>query len=334
MKIAQTLSYGFSNSVIKAKKRKLLSDSEIQNLVQSDSISEAVGILDSTVYRNSLYGKTKYKEIDKALSKHLLEVEKEGRRYSPEPLQDVLDIYLKRWEIQNLKLALRIVKSKRGSFRDKAFPYETGLFETIENISKSEDLTEASKVLEETEYGFLEAVFEKKTDLTQAEIKLDQYYYKKLMKKIEKKPKIIQQFFGIQIDKINIETTLRAVKEQIEEEKINKYILPPYKLEIEKLEEIINTEDLKSAVAPLEGTMFHELANMELEDHNTMTKTNIQLQRKIKELSKKIYRIESLGPGVILGFLMLKRLEIQNLRKIFSYKNAGWPNEKIQERLI
>lgn len=335
MKLTQTLSYGFSNSIIKAKKGRLLKDPEIQSLIQSDSISEAVSVLDNTVYGDALYGETQYKEIDKALLHNLVDVELDVRKYAPEPLQEVIDLYLKRWEVQNIKIALRIVKSNRSNFREKYFPYETKSLQIIESAANSENLQEAGKILAETEYSFLEDVLQKDTEeLLEPELRLDRYYYTNLMKEIKDKERTIKDFFGIQIDEKNLKTALRAVIDDLDEEDIQEFILPPYKLSIEVIEEIISSEDLSSALTPLESTYLKDLANLKLEQKKTTLPLNLEIKRILRDMAKEIYRKETLGPGVILGFLLIKKYEIENLRKIFAYKRIQWPEKKIKERVL
>ncbi|WGI17452.1 V-type ATPase subunit [Methanonatronarchaeum sp. AMET-Sl] len=349
MKETGISSLDFSLGRVRAKKAKLISPQKMTEIAQTDTVSEAIEMLKDTEYSENISKDEDYFDVDRELCNHLLKEENNIAKYSPEILKKVFREYMNRWDVQNLKVALRAIKDKDHDYREFLIETDTELYNLIDDIAKSMDYKEAAEKLKKTEYSFLVPILQEideQEDLLEPEVLLDLKLYENIMNKVkrsdtrikkyfEKHDKNIERYFGLLVDRVNVETVLRSIRDEMDPEEIEQFLIEPYKIDIEILLTMAEYDELGKAVQELKETYFEPLTELkDCECPEVVEKASIKLDKILKKTAMEIYRDEPLGPGVILGYLALKRIEVQNLRKIFTYKNAGLSYEEISEVLV
>ncbi|OUJ19127.1 Archaeal/vacuolar-type H+-ATPase subunit C [Methanonatronarchaeum thermophilum] len=350
MKETGISSLEFSLGRVRAKKAKLISPQKMTEIAQTDTVSEAIEMLKDTEYSENISKDEDYFDVDRELSNHLLEEENNIAKYSPEILKKVFREYMNRWDVQNLKVALRAIKEKDHEYREFLIKTDSELYKLIDDIAESENYKEAAEKLKDTEYEFLvpilQEIDEEHDGLIEPEVLLDLKLYENIMDKVtrsdtrvkkyfEKHNQNIEKYFGLLVDRVNVETVLRSIRDEMEPEEVEEFLINPYQIDMDTLLTMAEYDELGNAVLELKDTYFETLAELhDCDCPEVIEEASIKLDKLQKKTAMEIYRDEPLGPGVILGYLALKRIEIQNLRKIFTYKNAGIGYEDIKEVLV
>ncbi|RZN60548.1 MAG: hypothetical protein EF811_06455 [Methanonatronarchaeia archaeon] len=348
MKETGISSLDFSLGRVRAKKAKLISPQKLTEIAQTDTVSEAIEMLKDTEYSKNISKDEDYFDVDRELMNHLVDEEQNIAKYSPEILKKVFKEYLNRWDVQNLKVALRAIRED-GDYEEYLIPTDTTLYSLIDDIAQSESYQEAAEILKDTEYEYLSQILREIDDekgLLEPEVQLDLRLYENIMNSVtrsdtrikkyfEKHNANIEKYFGLLVDKVNVETVLRSIRDEMDPAEIEPFLITPYKIDMDILMKMAEYEELGEAVKELEDTYFDVLVELsDCDCPEVVEKAGVKLTKLQKEKAMEIYRAEPLGPGTILGYIALKRIEIQNLRKIFTYKNSGWGYEEISEVLV
>ncbi len=347
MKIADTLTYAYCNAVVRGRKGKLLSDLELKNLSRTRSIGESLNVLANTDYRDTLKGinyseglkaKSHLREMEKALVQKLIKEEKRILKYTLESLQAILEINLQRWEVRNIKKALRNSFRKTPRYREYIVPYlRDNIKEKLEEVGNADNPKEGADILSETEYAFLADTLssvESERVLFTAEMALDNFHHERLYEKSDAMGGTTREFFGFEIDRINIETAVRGSVNGIAFEDIEDYFLKTHNIDDEILEAIVESSGIQSALTPLEDTYMEDIIQAKTGKKMSFELLSENLLKKKLDIANKIYTSEALGPGIILGYLTMKDIEVKNIIRILYLKEAKWPTEKILSAVI
>ncbi len=331
-------SYAYPNARVKVKRGRLLSNSLMNNLIEASGVSDCIGVLENTEYSETLRGLTEVKEIDKALLEHQAKNENHLTKIAPENLANVLEEYLKKWDIFNLKNSLRAILNNKEY---DVIPFGNLKKSKLKNLSSSATIEEYISKLSGTEYEFIQDKVTEfdpsKRGLLPIELELDKYYNEKLLKESKGNEETVKEFFGTKVDIKVIKLVLRLVMDKIPKEESEELTdIPVFRINDSTIQKILDSESISNAISSLSNTPYSQLTEKmtQVEKKSSLQPITHSLQTYQKEYSKKIYKREALGPGVILGYLGMKQNEIQNIRKITTLKEYNWKEEDIRRIVV
>lgn len=207
--------------------RSILLKKEDYDKLMKMSLSEIANFLQDSAYKeeiNELAAKYSGAElIERALSKNLVRSFNKLKKISPEELNLLINAYLNREDIFNIKTILRGKYTKIDDREIESLLLPVGILskEFLLNLLKKQTIEEILKNLKIIDFKNLEGAYEafkKNKILMEIENALDKYYYNSLINFLEKIPKqgrLFKEFLEAEIEILNIITILRLKKEAL-----------------------------------------------------------------------------------------------------------------------
>ena len=262
--------------------------------------------------------------IERALNRNLANTFEHLLKISSEDAKPIIKAYIRRFDIINYK---RIIRWKQTDQSEEVqhilYPIgtmglsfekitEASLEEIIEQIEfKNSKIDYRSKVSECGEPEEVEKCLEKA--------------YKQEIREIASSTnsKEFQRFVETEQLYQEIEIALRLKKYDVPQEKIMERLSS----DKEELKPILDAKDIKSAIEEAEKLTGASGKNLEELEHSIE-------QRRLEEALATLHR-EPLGLSSVIGYLVAKTIEIENLRMIARAKETGIQNQDtIRENLV
>jgi V/A-type H+-transporting ATPase subunit C len=340
--------YAYPNAKIRSKQALLLGGKKLEELAELDTLMNIAGALENTPYTEAvpkdIGEKPDAQGIEASLNQHLLQSYFEVVEFIPGDAKKFFSIYMKKFEVAAIKTILRGVYSKipKKEILKNLPPMYA---ERFSEVADSNSVSEVISKLEKTEYAPVLSQtlqdFEKTNTLLPLEIALDKYVYGCVRSALTSKPgpdaDTVKKLLGAEIDVYNLKLIFRAV---IADKKadISGYIIPyGYELSEFKLKELAGIEDIERIVGELEGTSFHHPLFMALSEYRENRSVRIfekVLDEYYISLGKQIATRQPFGLGPILGYLVFKGAEVQNLITLLKLKMEGFSPEEIKKNML
>ncbi|MFO7710619.1 MAG: V-type ATPase subunit [Candidatus Woesearchaeota archaeon] len=327
---------------VRAMKSKLIHPDEYHKLLKLD-LNSITRYLQDSRYKDSL---TKLslefqgiELIDMALRREQYRTFNKLREISPESVVSVLDLYLGRFDVHNLKVVLRGLYS--GAQRDEVFR----LIEPIGRYRKEYfmdlfDLQSVKKVLEKNNIFSLKDLakaydsFKENNSLVELENQMDKLFF---MNSIEGANQLkdygirFQGFLLMHIDVMNMKNLMRFKREGMDSQQIMDYmIIQGQHLAKEHLLSLAKTKDVKDLVEKLQKTFY----GRRMEFSTDVFDTEIGLDRLLnRQALLRSYR-NPLSIETVLDYTMAKITEIRNLRSIIKAKYLGIDADYVEKKLL
>ena len=299
---------------------------------------EIIRYLQETEYKREIdemgYKYTGPRLLDYALTLNLGRTYKKIMDVSFGQAKEIISAYLRRWDIWNI---MAIVRGKISGVPDQEIEealvpvgeYSIDFYKSL--IAK--DLDEIVKTFEGTPY--YEALSKVGTaSLSEVEDEMYKIYYSRILRE---KPsdlalKLFIDFIRMEIDIKNIKTILRLKREGISTDEIMKRIIPGgFELTVEEANKLaaMSWDEL---VKSLEGYWFWK--GIEGLDGKELSKIEIKFDKIwIEKIAKRASNYPlSILP--VLQYMILKKVEVDNLRILGWGKWHGMSNEEIEKQLV
>ncbi len=339
--------YSLLNAKIRAMEAKYIGKPKFNQLLESDSLIEAMVNLGDTEYG-------KYTEEVLADSKGLLDAEivfnqclkdvyDKILHFSPEDAKRMIFTWTKRWEIKNLKKILRAIHAGVSPDISTMIPIGELDVPQLESLADSRSMEELISKLEGTEYGevlkdFL-TDYEEKKFLLILESALDRYYYFKtwslVASGITDELKMFKVFFGIWIDIENIKTLLRLKSENVSPEEIKNLLIPiGYNIMPEILLSLAEAYNIEEVISGIEGTPYGRIISELLPEYEEIGSI-IPFERKLDEflleteLAISLRQPFSISP--LVNYLLQRENEINDIKTVLKCKEEGYTSEQTQK---
>ncbi|MBI5228108.1 V-type ATPase subunit [Candidatus Micrarchaeota archaeon] len=351
---SKALVYGYANARIKAMKGLLLSSSSLNDLIRVGSIEGMAELLQKTGYKNELsaaaLNNSGSRLIDVAASRNFVKVAKKILKITPTGDRKALQALLLRWDLSNLKTIMHA--RKLGLPFDEVEPnlFEVGALTEDEfkklmradegSIGKELKRTEIGKQLMEQSGGNAGAgeKFKKALSSTDGfigmENVIDSSVYDMMDRQLEraggKELNHIRNILKKEIDSKNIMIIERLKKRNADRKKIMSSLIVGGTIKESILAKLAETKDL-TAVVPIIKSRFR---NFTLKEGANLTELEIALEKAIAHEKLSAFNRAILSVGVIVGFMMLKEEEVNNLRKIGKGKEFALSENDVKEMLV
>jgi V/A-type H+-transporting ATPase subunit C len=343
--------YAYVNARIRSKEAKLLDDAKLNELIESGSLEELVGLLEDTDYgeyvaevMNELKDPV---AVEKALDMYLADLYALMYRISPDGAKNVLKVFAKKFDIKNIKTLIRakFVGLDAEETYSLLIPLgnipveklkELAEVKTVEEVIRGLDGTEYFKVLQEELSNYEQA-----STIIGFELALDRYYLESLRKTIMtegKEEDLFREFVGTMIDVENLKVILRGKADGLSADEIGKYVsLTGYELASWKLKDLMSAGGIEGVLSSLEGTSYADVlaeAMEEFEKTKSIYAFEKALDKFVLEKGKKLSTRKPFGVGPIIGLIVSKELEVKNLKAIIKGKIENLKPEEIRSLLI
>ncbi|MFB6147480.1 MAG: V-type ATPase subunit, partial [Candidatus Nanohaloarchaea archaeon] len=322
--------YPYMYARVSAKRAKLLDTSDYENLVKMQP-NEIARNLGEGEYRQEIdelgarYDGVELVEL--ALTKNLSRTLSHLSTISPPELEEVMNVYLRRYDLISIKRLLRWKKSDRSiDIEDLMVPAGSIDRETLEELKQMEfDEIVGSVSFSDSlvSYG---SYIEGEQELREIENSLDKAYYEELHELSDRiESQHFSRFIRKELEFENLRTVLRLKKYGRGYDDIEPYLVARNGSGL--VEEAGRAEDLDEALDIVRREK--EVEGDRLED----IEQALEVQRLEEALT--MLHAEPLGITSILGYVVAKIIEVKNLRMLIRAKETGIQNlETIRKNLV
>ena len=338
--------YAFANAKIRAMLSYLLGPAQLSSLVEAADIEELKEKLKNTAYGDviaSLGTDTcELAEVEKALARYDVAVlRKIYFTLNSSSLKKFISLFLQRYELEQLKIALRIWHRKLAVAVEEYVLAEKIVFNIdYKKIILCQSIEEVIILLDDTPYKrpLLKAREKFKTHNAAfyLEVALDVDYYERLLactEKFSSRDRVVaRKLIGIEVDIENISWFIRLRKYySVGMGDILEWVIPGGdKIDIERIRSFYTSDGLGQVVASIALGPYIKIK--ELMDENAALVESFLYE----VLSREVKRTLAGFPftiGTILGYLILKHRETKNLISLFYAKSYQMKKEDIASLL-
>jgi len=243
----------------------------------------------------------------------------------------------KKYEITNLKTIVRgkMAKLRAEKIAEQLIPLGTFAQLPIEQLLRTEDISECLRYLENTVYARIarqsRQVFEEKNQLYALDAAIDRYYllgFERRMNEIETAQRQhLLPLISTLMDIINLLWLLRYRFAYHLSPAETYYLLIPtkYHLNRTELQNLVELKTLPAVLAALPNPFQLLLQGLE-----TTFKVECRLDEEIRRVARHTIRWHSFSVAKALAYLLLKELEINRILTIIKGKHLGLKLDNIQ----
>jgi V/A-type H+-transporting ATPase subunit C len=352
------MKYGYSNARVKGMKGLLLKGSELDELLKVKNADAVIELLERTHYKEDLVKLSLlYKGstlVELAAGRNFASVAMKIIRMCPKSDKKILEALLKRWDVLNLKVVIgaRRLGKNFDDIRPYIVPVGSLSEAELERIMKCDDRafleeirrTEFGKEMLSESMGLFNVemleVFRGATknmdNLLQMQTFLDVYVYSYVDKHLvgsSKDIRNIKLLFRKEIDAKNIAIVERIkARGGADKSKLKDYIIKGGTINDSTLAALFDAKDFDAVL----GVAKSRLSGLVGAEGNikSLADLEIALEKAIAKEKVHVFYRSVLSIGTLMGFLLLKEEELNNLRKIAKGKEFNMPEEKLKETLV
>lgn len=347
------MDYGYVNARIRGMKSRLLDRQALEDMIFQPDIDALILHLEKTPYKEDIIKA-------KVLCTGILCIEYALRNNFTRTFRKILDfvrnseaeryirIFLHRWDVQNIKTVIRgkNVHVTNDEILDCLVPAGELDEVTLTELVKQPDVRAVIDLLATWGIGYARPLTEKITDYSETgdlsilECALDQYYFFEALETVKTRSyndTLIRDILATEIDVVNIKTLLRMVRDHIESEEAQKFLIKGGReLPLDTLLQFITLQSLDQVIKKLEPTSYRFLAEVPEEAIKTQ-KISVMEKQLEKFLIKKGARAffdDPLSVASVIGYFWAKYNEITNIRIISRCKTIDLPDDQLKEELV
>jgi len=282
-----------------------------------------------------------YKEIEKvdaadttsleiALNRSMMNTFAKLNRISDEKLQKVIQLYAQRYDVENIKTIIRgkISQISNEEITQLMLPslnYDTSFFSDL--------------IKKETAHAVIAALpfdidVPKSSDDEMFVIDnlLDRHYMELLAglsTALRGQGKAFRSFIDAERNILNVKTIMRLIQEKTKQEDIQHYIILPSP----DITELAKSATIKELAAALHKKGLIENMPHAATESELCTELEIALDTTLLKKESLLMHQHPLTVSVMLGFMLLKEIEVRNLKVVLKGKLLGLNTQQI-ERLV
>jgi len=337
--------YGFINAKVRAMRSFLLDKSDYQALTKAENIDELFSILSKTHYRNVIE-KLESREpalVEQAFFLGGIERLKLLGKSSKGNVRKIIVSLFDRYEGERLKIILRCWHKKDEKiielYRSKIiydFPVDT--------IISAGDITEVVALLKGTPFynvlaKEITAYLEHKT-LFPLELAVDRDYFTRFWKTAEslssKDKLIVSRLVGLEIDILNLNWMGRFKKYyDISSTDIIEMLLPyGYRIKSGEIQDVLAGGSVKRLLEKVMGSPTSFLPEEVQGEESSLELMERVLYQVLLSEANRAFGQFPFTIGVIMGYFILIRIEIKNIRTLIEAKMYGLSPDETEALLI
>ncbi len=341
------ITYSAPYARMRALKGNLLTRIQMESLLQASDLQSIIAILSQTDYNDQIQNLTTSSQIEHGLKQNLILSYTKILNFMRGKSSRFIIDSLGRFELINTKSIIRsIIRGERIEDRSLSV-FSLGKYHLlpIKELIVAKDLRTFVELMRNTffanalEIGFQR--YESESNLMSLEIALDLGYYARLHESFESLGLFDKsragKLMGIHFDMINITWMLRFKENYgLSSEQIFQYLLPyGWRVQPPVFWKILGSDDILSALRERYMRPYDKvLSSVSPVDGNLILGTEIALLRFFYEQSILALRGFPLQIASLVGFFIMKEMEIRDIMTILDGKILNLSQERIRPHLI
>jgi V/A-type H+-transporting ATPase subunit C len=326
-------------------KQRLFPKEQYRKFLKMD-VAEIARFLEETGYKTEIDALAMHYRgvtlLEYALNRNMANCFSKILGFTLSPVHEKLKEYLAKWEIWNAKCLIR------GKFAG-ARPED--ILETLVPIkefgyAKFERLAREARSVGDVVEAFhgkpyykaaraAAARLEESRDIGPVEDVLDRFYYGNIAENLNVECEDAEKLIGLEIDIRNILTLLRLKQAEYPKPEIEKYLLPGGRLPLKGYLAPLANRELQEILDALKSRpVFRYVKVTSISESEALPKIETGL-RKYYAIHAG-YFVHEYAPSFesVMGYFVAKESEVANVRLIVRMKQAGMPENEIEEKLV
>jgi V/A-type H+-transporting ATPase subunit C len=340
------IGYAFISAYLKGEEAKILSSEHINAVIKSENVQDIIDTTRETDIGNYLEGLdiATFDEVDEQLWKYFNDclIRITWFQNTPKDARKILQAYVCKYDILNIKTALQnIITGEKTKGISVGTVYNSGL---LDDLINSENLDEVIGILNSARLGEyanvlegyrLEEGFRKEVLI---ESGMEDIYYRNLLSitgKLKDKD-AISKVFQTSLDITNLQIILRALVNESDSAASGQTIGGGYLLNDEVIREMLSMklQDIPSRIDfAVYRTGIEEII-AGFEKNGDISIINESTEKLKFTILQEILSPKIMSPAVIIWYVILKEMEIRNIRLILKAVMDGIPLEEIRNYLV
>lgn len=345
----RTMAYGYANARVKAMRPELLTKAQLEEMVAVDSIAAAIELLERTIYKEDLVALSlKHRDaalVEFALGRNFGKCASKVVRIAPKGARSTVEAVLERWDVQNLKMILyaKQLGKKREDIEQFIVPVGTIKPRALIEMIEADSMEQCAKGLRGNEYGaIISDGLRTKKSIEEICSAMDAHYYDSIGRKVSgtgregRDARVVLALMKGEIDGRNVMNVLRCKVNKVDPKVALSLMIPGGDFSEGVLRDMVATEDVEKAAMLLRvgrGMEFKDAIEHYKKD-GSLAHFEIAIENMIAKRGLRALRSSIMSVGALVGFLLLKEEEMNNVRKIVRMKQFGMPKERIKEMIV
>lgn len=338
--------YAFISACLKGEEPKAITSEHIERMMAESELQDALATIRETSIGSYLeeLPVNSFNDLDDALWRYLAQRIRyvESFKFLPGDILKVSSAYVAKYDVLNIKAALQ-----RISGVDRSVMIPVGIISAnglLDELSGVETVDDIIRLLIQCKLGdYVPALEQYKAETSarakmQVETRLEGEYYKGMLSMARriKDGSVLTKALGLVIDLTNMQIACRAMIEEIGLEAADFIIAGGYRIPDKTIRELL---PLKVADMPerLEDAQYREIAgevSAAYERTGSITSVDEIIDKHKFRMLKEILSPRVMSPLVMAWYIILKEIEIRNLRMVIKTIVDGAPSHGIENCLV
>jgi V/A-type H+-transporting ATPase subunit C len=338
--------YAFISACLKGEEPKTVTSEHIDKMMTASNLQDALAIIRETdigTYLEELPVKT-FDDLDEFLWRYLAQRIDyvESFKFLPKDVLKISKAYIVKYDVSNIKAALQgISTGKKPRIIPVGTIHNNGL---LDELSQAENVDGITQLLTKCQLGdYAPALEQYKVDKGAKskfliEAKLDGEYYKNMLNMARriKDGSVLTKAFGLVIDLTNLQIASRAIIEGTGPNAAELTIAGGYRITDKTIKELLSLK-ITDIPARLEDTQYRDIANevsTNYDKTSSITAVDEIIDKHKFRMLKELLSPRVLSPLVMAWYLVLKEVEVRNLRLVLKAVVDGVPVQEIKDFLV
>jgi vacuolar-type H+-ATPase subunit C/Vma6 len=337
--------YPFMTAYLKGEEAHIISSEHVDKLLRVGDVLEAIEALRGTDIGNYLSGYLfkSFDEMDERLWLYFdsrLKVIKYFRLI-PDKMLELLNAYVVKYDVLNIKASLQSISSgKRVKLIPLGTIHELGFLDELGKVTATDDLI---NILSRSGLGAYTTLIRGYEGVKDVEARLligaalDREYFRSLLKLVRRMPDrtILTRVIGTMKDMANLRIIFRSISGNLGVTKVEYTVGDGYLISGNDVSSLLTLkpEDVPDKISYAYRKVALEVV-ASLERSKNVTVIQEIIDREEFKLIKEILAPVIMSPLVVAYYLILKEVEIRNLRMVFRFMFDRHPLEEIRNYLV
>lgn len=338
--------YAFAAAYLKGEEPKVVTSEHIDRISTASGIEDALALIRETdvgSYLEELPVKT-FDDVDESLWRYLAQRIRylESFRLLPGDMLRISRAYIVKYDVSNIKAALQAISTgKKAKMIPVGIIHNNGSLDDLFNAENVGDITQLLTKCKLANYVVAVEGYEMdagaKSKL-RAEAALDGEYYKSMlnMAKDIKDGSVLSEALGLTIDLTNLQIAVRAIIEGIGPEAAECIITGGYLIAEGTVRDLLSLK-LPDIPRRLENAQYSDVAKQILVSYDkskSITAVEDTIDKHKFNLLRVMLSPRVLSPLTMAWYLVLKEIEVRNLRLVLKAVSDCVPIQEVKDYLV
>lgn len=346
--------YPYVCARVKAKKSKLLSPDTYAKMMLMD-VAQITRWIGETQYQREItelsLKASGINLVELATYRNMSRTYSEILSFSKGELHTILEEYLRKWDISNVKTIIRgkLYGAPRDEIIEDVVPAGSFDEKFLSSLIDIESTTEIARKAIDKFAGFKEYEnlcaacedFEKSNTPSAIEDALDRAYYLNLLDRVQptSKPKrMFVDFVKREIDALNVKILFELKYEDAPSDFVEKYLIPDgLELDAKKRERLAAAASFDELAGELSNCSFYDHIKSHISQKGGVAELSLltsALDRHLLTFSDKFSHSYPLSILPIMSYMLAKKKEVDNIRIISRGKEYGLDTQTIESLVM